>query len=224
MVGWPSWLRLPKVDWPTMPELGNSLVPEEEKAVHESVLLTIPVNLTLLDQVSRLSHLYRITAWVRQFISNCSTDKAGRTKNGGSLMTKELAAAESIWITTAQLQAFAEEIDTLKAGKELGNKLLPLRPFLNQDGLLCMGGRLGLSELPYTKRHPLVLPGKHQLMKLIIRNEHIRLLHVGPQRLHIIGARRAVRAITGSCVACRRIAGKPHPQLLCQLPWERLDL
>ena len=68
--------------------------------------------------------------------------------------------AESVWIATAQQQDFAEEIIALKAGKELENKLLPLRPFLDQDGLR-MGGRLGLSELPYTKCHPLVLPGKH---------------------------------------------------------------
>ena len=113
----------------------------------------------------------------------------------------------------------------------MGNKLLPLRPFLDPDGLLRVGGRLGLSELPYTKRHPVVLPGKHQLTKLIIRNEHTRLLHAGPvsvmaslsQRFHVIGARRAVRAITRNCVACRRIAGKPHPQLMGQLPRERLD-
>ena len=73
----PSWLRLPKVDWTTVPELGNSLVPEEEKTVHESVLLTVPVNLTFLDQVSSLSHLYQITAWIRLFINNCLADKAG---------------------------------------------------------------------------------------------------------------------------------------------------
>ena len=73
----PSWLRHPKVDWPTMPEFGNSLVPVEEKTVHESVLLTIPVNLTFLDQVFSLSHLYQITAWIRWFINNCRADKAG---------------------------------------------------------------------------------------------------------------------------------------------------
>ena len=228
----PSWLRLPKVDWPTMPELGSSVVPEEEKTVLESALLTIPVNLTLLDQVSSLSRLYRITAWIQRFINNCRADKAGRTRIGGTLTTKELAAAESAWIAITQQQAFAEEINTLKEGKELRrNKLLPLRPFLDQDGFLRIGGRLGLSERPYTKRHPLVLPGKHQLTKLIIGNEHVRLLHAGPtlvmaslsQRFHIIGARRAVRAITRNCVPCRRIAGKPHPQLLGQLPRERLE-
>ena len=151
-----------------MPKLGNSLIPEEEKAVPESVLLMIPVILTLLDQVSSLSRLYWITAWIRWFMNNCHAEKEGQMRNGGSLATKELAAAESVWIATAQQQAFVEEITTLKAGKELGNKLLPLRPFLNQDGLLHVGGRLGLSVLPYTKRHPLVLPGKHQVTKLII--------------------------------------------------------
>ena len=130
--------------------------------------------------------------------------------NGGSLVTKELSMAESVWITIAQQQAFAEEINILKARKELGNKLLPLRPFLDPDGLLCMGGRLCLYELSYTKRHHVVLPGKHQLTKLIICNEHIKVLHAGPvlvmallsQRFHISRTRRAVRAITCNYVVC----------------------
>ena len=88
-----------------------------------------------------------------------------------------------------------EEINTFKAGKELGNKLLPLRSFLDQDGLLCVGGRLGLSELPYTKRHPLVLPGKHQLTKLNIRNEHVRLLHAGPVLVRAVGIAQAAQAM-----------------------------
>ena len=101
-----------------MPELGNSPVPEEEKIVQENTLLTVPVNLTLLDQVSSLSRLYRITAWIRRFINNCRAHKSGRTRNGRSLTTKELAAAESAWLATAQQQAFSEEITALKTGKE----------------------------------------------------------------------------------------------------------
>ena len=97
----PSWLRLPKVDWPTIPELGNSLLPEEEKTVSENALLAIPVNLKLLDRESSLNLLYRITAWIRRFINNYRTDKAGQIRNGGSLTTKELAMPESVWIARA---------------------------------------------------------------------------------------------------------------------------
>ena len=38
----------------------------------------------------------------------------------------------------------------------------------------------------------------------------------------ITGARRAIRDITRKCVVCRRAGGKPHPQLLGQLPADRL--
>ena len=224
----PSWLRFPESDWPAMPQLGDSPVPEEERAIQEIALIATPANLTLLDEVSSLTRLYRVTAWIQRFISTCRAD---HEKTVGHLTTKELAAAEGVWVAIVQQQAFAEEINILKEGKEERNKLLPLRPFLDQDGLLRVGGRLGLAELPYTKRHPLILPGKHQLTKLIVRNEHHRLLHAGPvlvmaslaQRFHIIGARNVVRAITRKCVICRRVAGKPHPPLLGQLPRERLD-
>ena len=214
-----------------MPELGNEQVPEEEKTIPERALLTTPIDPVLLDQISDLNHHYQVSAWIRRFVNNCRAKREGRVKNIGFLTTKELAAAEEIWVALAQQQEFAEEIDNLKGGKESGKRLLPLHPFLDQNGLLRVGGRLSLSEQSYTKRHPLILAGRHQLTKLIIRNEHQRLLHAGPtlvmsslaQRFHIIGARRAVRAITRNCVTCKRVAGKPRPQLLGQLPRERLN-
>ena len=92
-------------------------------------------------------------------------------KNGTAMVTRVVPAL--------QQQAFAEEITTLKAWKELGYKLLPLWPFLDQDGLLHVGGKLGLSEQPDPKCHPLILSAKHQLTKLIIQNEHLRLLQAG---------------------------------------------
>ena len=78
--------------------------------------------------------------------------------------------------------------------------------------------------------HPVVFDGKHHLTKLIIRTEHQRLLHAGPalltsslnRRYHITGGRRVVRSITRACIVCRRRSEKPKPQLMGQLPFERV--
>ena len=67
------------------------------------------------------------------------------------------------------------------------------------------------------------------MTKLIIRTEHLRLLHAGPtlltsslcRRLYIIGCRKIVRCITRACTVCRRNAATPKPQMLGQLPIER---
>ena len=112
-----------------------------------------------------------------------------------------------------------------------GSVLLPLKPFIDSNGILRVGGRECQSKLSYTKIHPIILHGSHPLTTLLIRSEHLRLLHAGPtlvstaltRRFHIVGMRKAVRSITRQCVTCRRLAAKPQSQLLGQLPLERVS-
>ncbi len=78
--------------------------------------------------------------------------------------------------------------------------------------------------------HPVILHKKHPLTKLIVRTEHLRLLHAGPtlvlsslcQRYHLLGGRQLVQLICRNCVICLRVSAKPVPQLLGQLPPERI--
>ena len=42
------------------------------------------------------------------------------------------------------------------------------------------------------------------------------------RRFHIVGSRRVIRSITRACVICRRLSAKPRPQMLGQLPLNRL--
>ena len=69
----------------------------------------------------------------------------------------------------------------------------------------------------------------HPLTRLIIRSEHARLLHAGPTllaasltRYHIIGGRKVIRSVTRKCITCRHYSAKPQPQMLRQLPIERI--
>ena len=62
---------------------------------------------------------------------------------------------------------------------------------------------------------------------LIIRTEHLRLLHAGPTLLSASLSQRyhrtnVIRSIIRECITCRRRAAKPQPQLLGQLPIERV--
>ena len=43
-----------------------------------------------------------------------------------------------------------------------------------------MGGRQENALSSYDTRHPVILHGSHPISKLLIRREHIRLLHAGP--------------------------------------------
>ena len=145
----------------------------------------------------------------------------------GTIKTNEMISAEERWIASAQQTAYPRQLTILLAGKELCNKQLsPLPPFIDQSGLLRVGGRIGLSQQPYERYHTLIIPGKLLLTKSIIHSKHLRLLHAGSTVVaaclapgfHIQGAQRVICSITRECVVCCYAASKPSSQLLGQLP------
>ena len=111
------------------------------------------------------------------------------------------------------------------------SRILLFGPVLDKQDLLRVGARrIQKAKLSPSECKPVLLPGDHRVTKLLITAEHIRLLHAGPtlvsaslsQNFRILGGRRAIRAITSSCVICRKVAAKPRPQLQGQLPADRV--
>ena len=144
----------------------------------------------------------------------------------------ELNAAEIYLISIAQQEHFADEIHSIRRKTTISESsaILPFHPFIDPNGLLRVGGRGQNSNLPYSTRHPIILHGKNTLTKLIVQSEHLRLLHAGPtlltaslgRRFHIISGTKVIRSLTCGCTTCRRNAAKSQPQILGQLPKERV--
>ncbi len=143
----------------------------------------------------------------------------------------ELTLAEELWLRDAQQSSFTE-ISSLHKKAELpkDSPLLPLHPFIDDSGLVRVGGRGKLSTLSYAIRHPIILPAKHAVTKLIVRAEHLRLVHGGAtlmaaslsRKFHIIGSRRLIRTVCRGCIICRRVMARPYTQEHGQLPSDRL--
>ena len=230
----PDWLKLPSSHWPDQAHVPEATsIPEEEKGVSLATLVQPVEPLILFDQFSNFTHLKRVTAWIMQFVGNCHAKANKQQKTSEpNLNTSELQEAESYWLAVVQGQHFAREIADLKKGRQLrkSSPLIPLHPFLDGEGLIRVGGREQNSSRAYSTQHPVILHGSHPLTRLIIRSEHLRLLHAGPtlllcslnRRFHILGGRKIVRSITRACVICRRIAAKPQSQMMGQLPVERV--
>ena len=93
--------------------------------------------------------------------------------------------------------------------------------------LLRVGGRLSNSSLTLSQRHPIITDSKDSLMLLLFTYMHVCLGHCGPTLLlSAIGwrcARRLTRSVCSQCKVCRKAAPKPQPQLLGQLPEERVS-
>lgn len=71
--------------------------------------------------------------------------------------------------------AFSEEYRALNGDITVGpsNRLLPLAPFIDGNGLLRVGGRLKNSGLSADARRPILLLSQHELMRRLIVREHV---------------------------------------------------
>lgn len=99
-----------------------------------------------------------------------------------------------------------------------------------EDEVIKVGGRLDLSIYPSHKTHPSVLPHNHNLTKLIIHSEHLRLMHAGPQlllsslreRYWPIKGKSLVKKIVQKCVTCFRANPKVYTPIMGNLPAVRV--
>ena len=60
-----------------------------------------------------------------------------------------------------------------------GSKIRDLQPYLAEDDVLRVGGRLDKSDLSQDAKHPIILPRHHPVTTLVIREIHERNRHAG---------------------------------------------
>lgn len=169
----------------------------------------------LESRYSSWPKLIRITTYLYRFINRCRRTKLNpRTEPSDSaLKADECNRAKTFWIKYIQSESFPNEIMAMSKKHELPtkSKLLALRPFLDCNGIIRVGGRLRRAPLPYTMRHPILLAA-HPLVTFIIDQAHQRSLHGGLQLtlstlreyFWILRSRTLVKARIYCCVVCTR--------------------
>ena len=232
----PDWLRLDSAHWPISPELNPPQEADELCAPSYNIVAIVPMEPVIpLNRFSSFSKLIRVTAWIIRFIFNCRAHCKTTTVTARSshcLSLAELKSAERNWISSIQKETFSQEIKSLRSGKHVmrSSPLKLLNPFLDDQGLLRVGGRERHSMRSYDVKHPLIIHSRHPLVRILIVSEHTRLLHAGPtllsaslsSRFHIIRGRSVIRSVTRNCVICRRKSARPRPPLMGQLPPARV--
>ena len=179
---------------------------------------------------SSLTRLHRVTAWVLRFCQNCRAGSDRRST--GPLSASEIAAAELLWLKTAQSDCFADELSALKMKKNISPKsrLLPLCPYIDGEGLIRVGGRLRHASMPDASRHQIVLPPEHDVTRMLAVQYHSRLAHPGPEhtlcaireRFWPLRGRATVKKWTASCPVCKRRRAQPAPPVMADLPVSRV--
>lgn len=241
----PMWLQFDKQEWPgdqSAYELTETELSEMHSEKKPAVVTLVKLEtFWIFGRYSSFSKLCLITAYVMRFVRNCKYAVETRNlqptpkkpeENTKSLKQFEWRAAERFWIKTSQEIDFADEIKIcLKNGKlSRSSKLYSLEPFLDELGVLRIGGRLKRSRIPFETKFPIVLDGRSAITIAIINQTHLRMLHAGYQattrtmreRFWVIAGRNAIRRVIHNCVQCTRLRGQTCTQKMADLVEERL--
>lgn len=229
----PTFLYSPSSQWAEIPpsEVQENL-PEIKIDALTFLSHCTPEVVYDFARFSSFNRAKRVGAYLLRFIWNARTPQTMERRTG-PLSVDELNQSVIMMARAAQAQCFRDVLIELKLKSQVkSNKLTGLNLFVDKDNLIRVGGRLAnASSFDYNKKHPILLSGKHDLTVLVFRQEHIRLLHAGPQLILAsvretwwpIGGRSLARKIVHQCVTCTRLTGKTLTPIMGNLPIERLQ-
>ncbi|XP_077263143.1 uncharacterized protein LOC143898012 [Temnothorax americanus] len=217
----PEWLVTDR--WPEQPEiLGDT---SEMKIT--ALIATRNEEYDILRRFSDYWKLQRIVAYCLRFKANLLG-----AKKSGPLTPAEIEQAETIILKTVQREVFLKEVRALEQQQSIpkGSKLSSLSPILDQEGVIRVGSRLSQADIPETQKHPILLPAKHHVTTILMRKEHLRLHHCGPEQLLYstrvkywpLSGRREANKITKSCIKCFRAKPRTPEVFMGDLPEDRV--
>ena len=121
---------------------------------------------------------------------------------------------------------------TKSSAKLNKSRLYRLDPFLDDNEVLRVGGRLRRSNEDYVEKHPAILPKGHHLSNLAIIYHHEKVHHQGLLITHgavcqagiwVMGASRMVSKAISRCIKCKRLRGKFSTQHMADLTSDRME-
>ena len=182
-----SFLYLPGSAWPEIRSTRheNDVVLQEAvknppSGTHSLVNTSTAPPGKRIDQVIEVSRfgdltkLLRVTALVLKFVRNVKNRARSVKGQREDLKALDLNEAEEMWIKALQASSFAEEIKFLLNSKikvTPPNYVSQFGLFLDKGIIKCKG-RLNNSPLPSNSRNSILLPAKHQFVRLVIKDAH----------------------------------------------------
>ncbi|CAK1585754.1 unnamed protein product [Parnassius mnemosyne] len=223
----PDWLSGSQSFWPR----GNYSEPTELPGLRARVGVgnDKPTrDLSLLERYSSLDKLLGVTAWLRRFVRN--SRYPSHRLSDSVLSPSERREALMHWTRMVQTEQFEPVIENLKRGSVIKGALARLNLFLDNAGMLRVGGRLKNSQLPYGARHPLLLPKDGALVRLLVAHHHVKNAHAGCNALSailqrefwILSGRRLIRSVIFNCISCYKLKATISQPLMGDLPPDRV--
>ncbi|XP_055918591.1 uncharacterized protein LOC129950692 [Eupeodes corollae] len=180
---------------------------------------------------SSLNRLLRVVARCIRLIRKYRRPRS--TLNNLWLSPSDINSAKIAVLRLSQRASFSNEIDCLIRNKPVPakSKIFRMNPFIDEDGVLHVGGRLSNAELPFNQKYPVILHTKHRLTDLIVLDCHMRNLHAGIRQMtyllslehFIVDVHHAVKRCIYKCPDCMRQRAIPFKQQMGDLPRQRLE-
>ena len=235
--------------------------PETKSVTVLSLTTTSIMNLDRFDQFSdfrvaarAISTCIRLKDKLLKKQPHANTGIATRSKSKHdpsytTSNTTQLESGERELIRLVQQHYFQDELKVLstfnnnkesrsvvrhkKCVMKSTSPLYRLNPFLDENNMIRVGGRIVNSDLLYEVKHPLVIPNPKSchISYLLIKRSHEQIAHQGRgmtlnnirnSGYHILGCVAAVSKIIYHCVTCRRHYKPPMTQFMSDLPSDRV--
>lgn len=150
-----------------------------------------------------------------------------------TITASDIVLAEIHILRRSQLDSFLEDIMRIKNQVQLPptSRLFQLSPFIDENHLLRMGGRIvNALDVSDAMKRPVILDGKHPAVRLLILRCHRKVAHQYTemvvnelrQEFWIIGLRNAVRSVASQCELCKLRRAKVFKPPMGDLPEARL--
>ncbi|XP_045535769.1 uncharacterized protein LOC123721327 [Papilio machaon] len=221
----PPWLLADTIAY-CRPKAIMTKLEQRSVKVHAAEVTDDSIEL-IWSRFSSFRKLTRTLAYCRRFL-NLKVAKALRTQLPPYLTASEISDTIHRCLMLCQIVWFETEIEAIRAGKNVSknNGLISLNPYLDDRGLMRVGGRIQNSQLDDNMKHPIIVPYQSHLTKLLISDAHQRVLHGGPQltlnflrsKYWIVRGKQLIKAHIHNCVPCIRHAAVTRNQLMGQLP------
>ncbi|XP_073827805.1 uncharacterized protein [Musca autumnalis] len=169
-------------------------------------------------------------AYILRFLQHKPGSKVRFT---GFLRAGELNKALQKVVIMSQEVDFPEEIKQLKNGRRIhpSSRIAQLCPFLDDDGVLRVGGRLQKAKFNYDFKCPMLLSKHSPLALLVFTDAHKKTLHGGliqmqayvTRRFWILSARNLAKRVQRQCITCFKYKATSLTQIMGNIPSVRLS-
>jgi len=195
-------------------------VPESKRVISVATVEENESDFLYTRNFSSFRRLISVIFLVLSFINKCRHPRS----RADAISRKD---AEAVLIRYIQRTAFKNDVVRIQNCKPLSNSsLIPLRPFVDSDGIMRADRRLLYSNLSYEEKYPIILPKEHHVVDLLIYHYHEKLFHSSTERTivqlrlkyWIISCRVKVKSIINSCRGCKRFRVKSSDEDMPPLP------